>query len=55
MAELLRVESVSAGYGEARVIQGLSFALEDGRSLALPSAAAAFPALAEAPNFTWHE
>jgi branched-chain amino acid transport system ATP-binding protein len=35
MAELLRVESVSAGYGEARVIQGLSFALEDGRSLAL--------------------
>jgi branched-chain amino acid transport system ATP-binding protein len=35
MAELLRVESLSAGYGEARVIQGLSFALEDGRSLAL--------------------
>ena len=35
MAELLRVESISAGYGEARVIQGLSFALEDGRSLAL--------------------
>jgi branched-chain amino acid transport system ATP-binding protein len=35
MAELLRVEGVSAGYGEARVIQGLSFALEDGRSLAL--------------------
>src|SRR5580700_7996713 len=35
MTELLRVESLSAGYGEARVIQGLSFALEDGRSLAL--------------------
>ena len=35
MAELLRVENLSAGYGEARVIQGLSFALEDGQSLAL--------------------
>ena len=35
MAELLRVESLSAGYGEARVVQGVSFALEDGRSLAL--------------------
>jgi branched-chain amino acid transport system ATP-binding protein len=35
MAELLRVENVSAGYGEARVIQDLSFVLEDGRSLAL--------------------
>ena len=35
MAELLKVENLSAGYGEARVIQGLSFALEDGRSLAL--------------------
>jgi branched-chain amino acid transport system ATP-binding protein len=35
MAELLRVENLSAGYGEARVIQSLSFALEDGRSLAL--------------------
>ena len=35
MAELLRVESLSAGYGEARVIQNLGFALEDGRSLAL--------------------
>ncbi len=35
MAELLRVEALSAGYGEARVIQGLDFALEDGRSLAL--------------------
>jgi branched-chain amino acid transport system ATP-binding protein len=35
MAELLRVESISAGYGEARVIEGLSFGLEDGRSLAL--------------------
>jgi len=35
MAELLRVENLSAGYGEARVVHGLSFALEDGRSLAL--------------------
>ena len=35
MAELLRVENLSAGYGEAQVVQGLSFALEDGRSLAL--------------------
>jgi branched-chain amino acid transport system ATP-binding protein len=35
MAELMRVESLSAGYGEARVIHGVSFALEDGRSLAL--------------------
>ena len=29
------VENLSAGYGEARVIQGLGFTLEDGRSLAL--------------------
>jgi len=35
MAELLRVEKLSAGYGEARVIQSLGFTLEDGRSLAL--------------------
>ena len=35
MAELLRVENLSAGYGEARVIANLSFALEDGKSLAL--------------------
>jgi branched-chain amino acid transport system ATP-binding protein len=35
MTELLRVESLSAGYGEARVIQNLTFALDDGRSLAL--------------------
>jgi branched-chain amino acid transport system ATP-binding protein len=35
MAELLRVENLSAGYGEARVIQGLSFSLKDGQSLAL--------------------
>jgi branched-chain amino acid transport system ATP-binding protein len=35
MAELLRVETLTAGYGEARVLQGVSFALEDGRSLAL--------------------
>ena len=31
----MRVEALSAGYGEARVIQGLSFAIEDGRSLAV--------------------
>ena len=35
MAELLRVENLSAGYGEARVIQNLSFAVQDGQSLAL--------------------
>jgi branched-chain amino acid transport system ATP-binding protein len=35
MPELLRVENLSAGYGEARVIQGLSFAVRDGQSLAL--------------------
>ncbi len=35
MAELLRVESLSAGYGEALVIQGLSFTVQDGQSLAL--------------------
>jgi branched-chain amino acid transport system ATP-binding protein len=35
MPELLRVENLSAGYGEARVIKGLGFRLEDGRSLAL--------------------
>ena len=35
MAELLRVEDFSAGYGEARVVHGASFALRDGQSLAL--------------------
>jgi branched-chain amino acid transport system ATP-binding protein len=35
MAELLNVQNLSAGYGEARVIQGLSFELQDGQSLAL--------------------
>ena len=35
MGELLRVESLSAGYGEARVIHGVGFVLEDGQSLAL--------------------
>jgi len=35
MAELLRVENLSAGYGEARVIKGLGFRVEDGKSLAL--------------------
>ena len=35
MAELLRVADLSAGYGEAVVVQGIDFALEAGRSLAL--------------------
>jgi branched-chain amino acid transport system ATP-binding protein len=35
MAELLRVENLSTGYGEARVVQSVSFALEDAQSLAL--------------------
>src|SRR5580658_8289374 len=35
MAELLRVEDLSAGYGEARVISNLDLRLEDGESLAL--------------------
>src|SRR3984957_13394796 len=35
MGELLRVESLSAGYGEARVINGVGFVLEGGQSLAL--------------------
>jgi len=35
MVDLLRVESLSAGYGEARVVHGVSFALADGQSLAL--------------------
>jgi len=35
MSDLLRVESLSAGYGEARVVREVSFALQAGRSLAL--------------------
>jgi branched-chain amino acid transport system ATP-binding protein len=35
MAELLRVEGLSAGYGEAKVIANLDLALDDGHSLAL--------------------
>ena len=35
MAELLRVEGLSARYGEAVVIEGLDLALADGRSLAV--------------------
>jgi branched-chain amino acid transport system ATP-binding protein len=35
MAELLRVTGLSAGYGEAVVVQGVDFTLEAGRSLAL--------------------
>ena len=35
MGELLRVESLSAGYGEARVIHGVGFVIEEGQSLAV--------------------
>ena len=35
MAELLRVENLSAGYGEAVVLQGVSLALDEGQPLAL--------------------
>ncbi len=35
MAELLRVDRLSAGYGEAVVLQDVSFALEEGATLAL--------------------
>ena len=35
MAELLRVEGLRAGYGQAVVLQGIDFALEEGESLAL--------------------
>jgi branched-chain amino acid transport system ATP-binding protein len=35
MAELLRLQGLSAGYGEAVVVQGVDLVLEPGRSLAL--------------------
>ncbi|MDQ2736247.1 MAG: ABC transporter ATP-binding protein [Pseudomonadota bacterium] len=35
MAELLRVEGLRSGYGEAVVVQGADFTLDEGRSLAL--------------------
>ena len=35
MAELLRVEGLRSGYGEAVVVQGISLAVEPGQSLAL--------------------
>jgi branched-chain amino acid transport system ATP-binding protein len=35
MAELLRVDNVSAGYGEAVVLNGVSFSLGEGQTLAL--------------------
>ena len=35
MAELLKVEGLRSGYGEAVVVQGVSLALEQGQSLAL--------------------
>jgi branched-chain amino acid transport system ATP-binding protein len=35
MAELLKVDSLSAGYGEAVVLQGVSLALDEGETLAL--------------------
>jgi branched-chain amino acid transport system ATP-binding protein len=35
MSELLRVEELSAGYGEARVLRGISLTLDEGQSLAV--------------------
>jgi branched-chain amino acid transport system ATP-binding protein len=35
MAELLRVEALRSGYGEAVVVQGIDFRLDEGESLAL--------------------
>ena len=35
MSELLRIEGLSAGYGEAVVLQGISLALPEGDTLAL--------------------
>ncbi|MFC5499540.1 ABC transporter ATP-binding protein [Caenimonas terrae] len=35
MSELLRVDDLSAGYGEAVVLQGVSLALDEGETLAL--------------------
>jgi branched-chain amino acid transport system ATP-binding protein len=35
MAELLKVENLSAGYGEAVVLNDISFSLDEGRTLAL--------------------
>ncbi len=35
MADLLKVQGLAAGYGEARVISGLDLAVSEGRSLAL--------------------
>src|SRR3954468_12224306 len=35
MAELLRVDGLSAGYGEAVVLNGVSFSLDEGKALAL--------------------
>ena len=35
MTELLKVENLSAGYGEAVVLQGVSLALDEGKTLAL--------------------
>ncbi len=35
MAELLRVEQLAAGYGEAVVVQGVSFTLAEGEAIAL--------------------
>jgi branched-chain amino acid transport system ATP-binding protein len=35
MAELLKVDNLSAGYGEAVVLHGISFSLDEGKTLAL--------------------
>ena len=35
MSELLKIEGLSAGYGEAVVLQGVSLSLAEGETLAL--------------------
>lgn len=35
MSELLRLEKIAAGYGEAQVLQNISFSLQEGEALAL--------------------
>jgi branched-chain amino acid transport system ATP-binding protein len=35
MSDLLRLEGIAAGYGEAQVLSGISFALKEGEALAL--------------------
>jgi branched-chain amino acid transport system ATP-binding protein len=35
MTDLLQLDGLKAGYGEARVLSGISLSLKDGQSLAL--------------------